>query len=344
MTAVLDIRGLHVGLKVGAGRMPVLEDITLDIGPGEIMGIVGESGCGKSALALSLMGLLPPVLEQTGGDIRLNGTALGRGNPTHLKAIRGREIAMIFQDPLTSLNPGWTIGAQVAEMLQIHQGHSRRQARQGAEELLHQVGLPRPELVMQAYPHQLSGGMRQRVMIAMAISCRPKLLIADEPTTALDVTIQAQILDLLRRINREYGTAILLVSHDLGVIGEICSRVAVMYAGRIVEEGKVPELFQAPVHPYTRALLDSRPTPDKKHGRLSSIPGTVPALSERGRGCGFSSRCSIATDRCRAEAPIAIRFDGGGVSCWEARFPDLAAPAGKRHAKACEEALSDAAV
>lgn len=319
MSEILDIRNLRVDLKSGRNRLPVIEGLSLTVRSGEVLGIVGESGCGKSALSLTVMGLLPPALVRSQGEIHFNGRPIHRLGPRELRAVRGREMAMIFQDPLTSLNPGLTIGDQTSEMLRVHLGLSRKMAWEQAAELLHGVGLPQPSRLMKDYPHQLSGGMRQRVMIAMAVSCSPRLLIADEPTTALDVTIQAQILELLRRINRDNGTAVVLISHDIGVIAEICDRVAVMYAGKIVEEGTVGQLLEAPRHPYTQALLNAIPTPDKKHRSLFTIPGTVPALHERGRGCGFSSRCSYATPRCREEVPSLLDIGlQHRVSCFEA--------------------------
>jgi len=317
MKPLLDIRNLHVTVKSSQSQLSVLEGVSLSIFPGDVMGIVGESGCGKSALSLSIVGLLPNGLQISKGEIQYKSKPFHSATKEQLRRLRGKEIAMIFQDPMTSLNPTLTIGEQIVEMLRVHLRLPRKKALVYAQELLSKVGLHRTEELMKQFPHQLSGGMRQRVMIAIAISCNPGLLIADEPTTALDVTIQAQILDIMKQINSEFGTTILLVSHDLGVIAEVCNRVAVMYAGQVVEEGKVEEIFDHPKHPYTIALLDSIPTPAKKNKRLFSIPGTVPALHERGEGCQFSTRCVHASIRCFAEAPPVFQLNNEhAVSCF----------------------------
>ncbi len=308
---LLDIRDLHVELvpsrRKGAA-LPVLGGISLAVYPGEVIGIVGESGCGKSALASSVVGLLPRAMRIGQGEIWYQSAPVHRLGREETRRLRGKEIAMVFQDPMTSLNPALTVGEQLAEMLWLHLGMTRREAKARSAELLRNVGLPRPEALLSEYPHRLSGGMRQRVMIAMALSCRPQLLIADEPTTALDVTIQAQILELLKRISAEERTAIMLVSHDLGVIADMCDRIAVMYAGQIVEEGPVEDIFDAPRHPYTIGLLNSIPSTAKE--RLYSIPGTVPALHERSGGCRFYSRCPQASDRCLAEPPRLTDLNG----------------------------------
>ncbi|ALS26595.1 peptide ABC transporter ATP-binding protein [Paenibacillus sp. 32O-W] len=327
---ILDISGLRVELQSSRrSAVNVLEDVSLRIGKGEIVGVVGESGCGKSVLSLSVLGLLPPAMRIGAGEIWYKGELpLHRFDNRRMRSIRGKDISMIFQDPMSSLNHGLTVGRQVMESLRLHLGLSGREARERAALLLRRVGLPRPEKLLDEYPYQLSGGMRQRVMIAMAISCSPGLLIADEPTTALDVTIQAQILDLMRRIRQDDGTAILLVSHDLGMMADMCDRIVVMYAGKVVEEGRTEDLFDRPRHPYTIGLLNSIPTPAKKGRPLYSIPGTVPALHERGSGCRFASRCRDATDRCRRETPSLVRT-------------------GDRHAAACfliEEVQADAVV
>ncbi|MBH5316974.1 ABC transporter ATP-binding protein [Paenibacillus sp. GSMTC-2017] len=317
MKPLLDIRNLHVEVKSSRPRLSVLDGISLSIYPGDVVGIVGESGCGKSALSLSVLGLLPSALKVSRGEVEYKSQLLDPSSKDELRKIRGKEIAMIFQDSMTSLNPTLPIGKQIIEMLTYHLKMSRKQAKEHAVQLLHKVGLPHPEALMKDYPHQLSGGMRQRVMIAIAISCNPGLLIADEPTTALDVTIQAQILDVLKQIRQQFGTTIMLVSHDLGVISEVCNRVAVMYAGQIVEEGTVEEIFDHPQHPYTLALLDSIPTPAKKNERLFSIAGTVPALHERGAGCRFSSRCEHAAKQCFVHSPPRIEINKmHAVSCF----------------------------
>jgi len=311
---VLEVRDLRLELSAKDGaRLPVLEDVSLKVGRGEIVGIVGESGCGKSVLSLSVLGLLPSSIRVAGGGI-YNGERkeLHRLGEKSLQRIRGKEIAMIFQDPMTSLNPGMTVGKQVAEAIRLHTGASKREAEEKTVGLFRKVGLPRPESLYREYPHRLSGGMRQRVMIAMAVSCQPDLLIADEPTTALDVTIQAQILKLMKKLREEDGTSILLISHDLGLISGVCDRIAVMYAGRIVEEGAAAEVLRQPAHPYTAGLLASLALPSKKGTRLHSIPGSVPALRERGPGCAFASRCPYAADRCLAEKP-ALRGVAGSA-------------------------------
>ncbi|MHA7964459.1 ABC transporter ATP-binding protein [Paenibacillus sp. CAU 1782] len=315
---LLQIDKLNVDLAVSRGKtVPVLENVSLEIGKGEIVGVVGESGCGKSILSLSVLGLLPSSMRAASGKLWYRGAESGQGGqlerqplPLHefnnrkLQAVRGKEIAMIFQDPMSSLNHGLTIGYQMMEGLRLHLGCSRKEAKERALQLLHKVGLPRPVRLLHEYPYQLSGGMRQRVMIAMAIACQPGLLIADEPTTALDVTIQAQILELMRRIREEDGTAIMLISHDLGMMSRMCDRIVVMYAGQVVEQGTAADIFERPLHPYTIGLLHSIPSPDKKGKPLYSIPGTVPALHERGEGCRFASRCSSVTARCLAVQPV----------------------------------------
>lgn len=316
---LLDIRNLRVELKQPRGKgLPVLDGIDLSISRGETVGIVGESGCGKSVLSLSMLGLLPNALHLAGGEVEYDGQyRLDRMNNAELRRFRGKEVSMIFQDPMSSLNNGLTIGMQVMETIRLHLRLSRREAAERTVELFRKVGLPRPEALLKEYPHQLSGGMRQRVMIAIAIACNPGLLIADEPTTALDVTIQAQILDLLRRIREEQNTSILLISHDLGVILSMCDRIAVMYAGRIVEQGRTADIFNHPSHPYTIGLLNAMPTPSKKQSKLYSIPGSVPSLQERGRGCRFASRCSHVMEQCLTAEPLLLSVqDKHEVRCF----------------------------
>jgi peptide/nickel transport system ATP-binding protein len=314
---VLEIRNLRLELATSRSRaLPVLDGISLSVGKGEIVGIVGESGCGKSILSLSVLGLLPPAIRVAGGEIyNKDGHVLNRLGEDRLRRIRGKEIAMIFQDPMSSLNPSLTVGRQVAEAIRLHERCSQREAEERTVAMFRKVGLPRPESLLGEYPHRLSGGMRQRVMIAMAVSCRPELLIADEPTTALDVTIQAQILALMRKLREEDGTSILLISHDLGLISGICDRVLVLYAGRIVEQGTAAEVLRRPSHPYTAGLLASIPLPSKKGRKLTPIAGHVPALHERGEGCLFASRCEYATERCRRETPA---FRSAGERHWAA--------------------------
>ncbi|PZN06662.1 MAG: dipeptide ABC transporter ATP-binding protein DppD, partial [Bacillota bacterium] len=271
---------------------------------GETLAVVGESGCGKSVTALSIMRLIPsPPGRIEAGEILFEGRDLLRLPEEEMRHIRGNEISMIFQEPMTSLNPVFTVGDQIAEVFMLHRGMGRREALEQAVEMLRHVGIPAPERRVREYPHQMSGGMRQRVMIAMALACHPKLLIADEPTTALDVTIQAQILDLMRRLKEELGMAILLITHDLGVVAEMAERVVVMYAGRVVEEGDVYSVFRNPVHPYTEGLLRSIPRLDEDRERLPAIEGTVPSPGQMPRGCPFHPRCPYATDTCREVEP-----------------------------------------
>ncbi|MFE4710672.1 ABC transporter ATP-binding protein [Paenibacillus sp. NPDC056722] len=320
---ILDIRNLRIELKGRRReRLTVVDGISLSVSRGETLGIVGESGCGKSVLSLSMLGLLPKAMEISGGEIWY-GEREGEAQPLHLlkpkelRKIRGREVAMVFQDPMSSLNNSLTIGYQVTEGLRLHLGYSRQEAEAQAIELFRKVGLARPDKLLKEYPHQLSGGMRQRVMIAIAIACNPGLLIADEPTTALDVTIQAQILEVMRQIRDQDGTSIVLISHDLGLIAEMCDRIAVMYAGRIVEEGSVADIFDRPRHPYTIGLLNSIPSPSHKGHRLHSIPGAVPGLHERAVGCTFAPRCQYAMERCQTERPklLPVGF-GHTTSCF----------------------------
>ena len=305
------------------GVTRAVDGVSFAIQPGETLGIVGESGCGKSVTALSLLRLLPAKLGRTvGGSVSFEGADILGLDESEMRGIRGNRIAMIFQEPMTSLNPVLTVGHQIAESVRIHQGKSREEAWARAGEMLDLVKIPDARRRLADYPHQFSGGMRQRVMIAMALACNPKLLIADEPTTALDVTIQAQILKLMLELKERTGAAVILITHDLGVVAETCQRVMVMYAGRKIEEAPVEELFDAPAHPYTRGLMASIPRLNKRIGakpRLSEIPGMVPNLREPIAGCAFAPRCAFATDRCRAEAP-ALRKVGGRhiVACHHA--------------------------
>jgi oligopeptide/dipeptide ABC transporter ATP-binding protein len=304
------------GLGVAMGGVPVLEDVSFAIAPGETLGLVGESGCGKSVTALSIMRLLPePPARIASGRIVFDGTDLLDLDAERLRSIRGDRIAMIFQEPMTSLNPVFTIGDQIGESLIVHRGASRAAARAEAARLLDLVGIPAAASRLDRYPHELSGGQRQRAMIAIALACKPRLLIADEPTTALDVTVQAQILDLIARLRRELGMAVLLITHDLGVVAEFCDRVAVMYAGRIVEEAPATALFAAPGHRYTEALLRSMPAANAPGRDLPSIPGSVPPPAARGAGCVFAPRCGFATPRCRAALPL-LGAPPHRLRCW----------------------------
>jgi len=324
--SLLSIKDLSVSFPTARGRVNVVDGVSYDIAPGEILGLVGESGSGKSITALTIMRLLATTATIETGSIRLESDDLVSLPESRLLALRGAAMAMIFQEPMTSLNPLFRAGFQIGETLEAHLGISRREARGRAVELMRAVGIPSPELRVDDYPHQLSGGMRQRVMIAMAIACQPKLLIADEPTTALDVTIQAQILRLVRRLRDAQGMGVLLITHDLGVIAGMADRVVVMYAGQVMEEAKVRDLFARPRHPYTRLLLKSVPRIGQKLARLHQIKGTAPPPSAFPAGCRFHPRCPDAIDRCRAEAPpLTAAPDGRQLRCWRADDPGLAA-------------------
>ena len=310
---VLSVENLTIALR----GVPLVEDVSFDIAPGEIFGLVGESGCGKSVTALSILRLLPtPPLAIAGGRIVFAGRDLAALDAAALRQVRGGEIGMIFQEPMTSLNPVFTIGDQIGEVLAIHRGYTKRQCDARAAELLDLVGIPAAASQLERYPHQLSGGQRQRAMIAMALACEPKLLIADEPTTALDVTVQAQILELIGRLQRDLGLGCLLITHDLGVVGEVCRRVAVMYAGRIVEQGPVEEIFGQPRHRYTRALLDTIPAANPPGRVLPAIPGSVPPPGARQTGCAFVERCTAAAPRCRSARPPLVRTGPRDLACW----------------------------
>ena len=317
MEPVLEIEDLSTHIKLTRSVVQAVGNVSLSIEAGETLGIVGESGCGKSMTGLSIMGLLPPGGSIVGGSVKLAGRELVGLKEEDLRAIRGNEIAMIFQDPLTSLDPTKTIGYQVAEPVRLHRGASKAEALDRAVEVLSLVGLPRPKERLSDYPHQLSGGLRQRVMIAMALACEPKLLIADEPTTALDVTIQAQILDLLADLKSRLGMAMLLITHDMGVIAGHADRVDVMYAGRVVETADVGELFTSMHHPYTQGLLASIPRLSQDSGKaLHAIPGLPPDLASPPAGCRFARRCPRATDKCRADEPPLTGPDGHLFACW----------------------------
>ncbi|MFM1651553.1 ABC transporter ATP-binding protein [Brevibacillus sp. B_LB10_24] len=315
---ILEVENLQTSFFTDRGEVPAVDRVSLSISEGEILGIVGESGCGKSVTSLSIMGLIPsPPGRIVGGQIRFRGENLVGAGEKRMRRIRGNDIAMIFQEPMTSLNPVYTIGDQISEAVRIHTKSTKRAARARSVEMLKKVGIPRAEAIVDEYPHQLSGGMRQRVMIAMAMACNPKLLIADEPTTALDVTIQAQILDLMRALNRESGTAILLITHDLGVVAEICDRVAVMYAGNIVEQGDVRTILKHPTHPYTIGLINSIPKLEEKKQRLYSIPGNVPTPGKLAAGCRFAPRCESAMEKCYVQFPELTQVGAGHMSrCW----------------------------
>jgi len=304
---LLSVRGLTVAF--GAGR--VVDEVGFDLAPGEVLGVVGESGSGKSLTALALMRLVPDPGRVSAASIEFEGRELTRLGESEMQRVRGAAMAMIFQEPMTSLNPVFTCGRQVAEALAYHRGMGGAAARAETLRLFQLVEIPSPERRLDDYPHQMSGGMRQRVMIAMALACRPKLLIADEPTTALDATIQAQILDLLRGLQKELGMAVILITHDLGVVAEFARRVLVMYAGRVVEEAAVRELFRRPLHPYTEGLLAAMPRLEGETRRLPAIPGSIPDPDEPIPGCRFSPRCAEALDSCRAQAPALLAAGGG---------------------------------
>jgi oligopeptide transport system ATP-binding protein len=310
---LLEIENLQVQFHTDDGVVNAVNGISLAIEPGETLGIVGESGSGKSVSSLAVLGLLPmPPAKILSGTVRFQGRDLLKLSQNELANIRGNRIAMIFQDPMTSLNPFLTIGQQLTEVSRIHLHHSHDQARRHAIEMLERVGLPAPERRLDDYPHQFSGGMRQRVMIAMALSCKPALLIADEPTTALDVTIQAQILELMKELQQAEGTAIILITHDLGVVANICRRVNVMYAGRFVEEAPVDDLFARPRHPYTLGLLKSIPRLDTADETLTPIRGQPPDLVHLPSGCAFNPRCPNVVERCPQEVPPLVAGENAG--------------------------------
>jgi oligopeptide/dipeptide ABC transporter ATP-binding protein len=311
---LLELRDLCVAFRGRRGVTEVLSRASLTVNRGEIVGVVGESGSGKSVMALAIMRLLGAEGMITGGQIRFEGRDLGALGEPELRSIRGRRIGMVFQEPMTSLNPLFRVGYQLGEVLATHFGLSGVAARRTIVELLGSVGIASAAERADAYPHQLSGGMRQRVMIAMAMACEPRLLIADEPTTALDVTIQAQILELMRRIRREAGTAILLITHDMGVIARMADRVVVVYAGQIVEDAPLRALFERPAHPYTRLLLDAVPTTRRKSDRLPIIPGALPAPGRLPGGCRFHPRCPMTIDECRSTAPQEVALGEGDLS------------------------------
>jgi peptide/nickel transport system ATP-binding protein len=321
---VLEVRGLSVTFDTENGPLSAVDGVDLTLFAGEVVGVVGESGCGKSVTAMSLAGLLPRS-ARVEGSVRLRGTELVGASGKVLRGVRGKDIAYIFQEPMSSLNPVLTVGRQIGEVLQVHTGASRKQARARSVELLELVGIPSATVRVDQYPHQLSGGMRQRVMIAMAVACEPTVLVADEPTTALDVTVQAGILDVLRELRDRLGTTILVITHDLGVIADVADRVVVMYAGRVVERAGVDELFAHPRHHYTAGLLAASPAPGKHAGteRLQEIPGLVPVLSVQPDACTFAERCSAADSLCHDSRPE-LGADPGAeeprpdhlVACW----------------------------
>lgn len=315
---LLKVRDLETSFTTEMGSFAAIEDISFDMVKGETLGIVGESGCGKSVTALSILGLIPdPPGRISRGNVFFEGNDLVGKSSRFMRKIRGNRISMIFQEPMTSLNPLFTCGEQIAEVTRIHRGLSIAESRAGAIEMLKLVGIPIPEKRVDEYPHQLSGGMRQRVMIAIALACSPSLLIADEPTTALDVSIQAQILGLMKELKEKIDTSIMLITHDLGVVADIADRIIVMYAGQIIEEGPVGRIFKNPLHPYTRGLMKCIPRVDEDQKELTPIRGTVPSLWNVPSGCRFAPRCSNCRDVCRMEKPDLLRFsDASKVRCF----------------------------
>lgn len=313
---VLSLRDLTVEITTRRGRLRPVDGVSFDIAPGEILGVVGESGAGKSMTGNAVIGLLDPPARIAGGEVRLGGDRIDTLTGDALRRIRGKRIGMIFQDPLTSLNPLLRIGDQLVETMRTHLDLSARAARTRAIAALHEVGIPAPEARIDSYPHEFSGGMRQRAVIALALCAEPELVIADEPTTALDVSVQAQIIGLLKRLCRQRGVAVMLVTHDIGVIAEAADRVAVMYAGRLVEIGAVADVLHAPHHPYARGLLDAAPAASAGARRLRQIPGAMPRLTALPEGCAFHPRCERAADRCRTGAAPRLDADAGRAACW----------------------------
>ncbi|MCY7307791.1 MAG: ABC transporter ATP-binding protein [Rhodoferax sp.] len=322
---ILSVRGLTTTFRTETGVFAAVDDVSFDVAPGEVLGIVGESGSGKSVTALSILGLLPdPPGRIASGSIRFDGREIVGLPKKALRSLRGPSIGMIFQEPMTSLNPVFRIGDQITETIRAHESISKADARKRAIGLLDRVGIAMAGQRLDDYPHQLSGGMRQRVMIAIALACSPRLLLADEPTTALDVTIQAQLLDLLRDIQRDTGMAVVIITHNMGVIAEFADRVLVMYAGRVAEQGTVDAVFSTPRHPYTVGLLGSTPSLEREEARLTTIPGVLPQLSQILPGCRFAPRCGRRTDACTAAKPPLVEFGGGQrVACFHG---DVAGP------------------
>jgi peptide/nickel transport system ATP-binding protein len=321
---LLEVRNLSVDFQTRRGTLIAVDDVSFEIKAGEVLGVVGESGAGKSLTGAAIIGLLEPPGRISGGEVRLAGKRIDNLAQEQIRQIRGREIGMVFQDPLTSLNPLFRVGEQLIETLQTHADLDEKSARKQAIDWLTEVGIPSPEVRIDQYPHQFSGGMRQRVVIALALCANPKLIIADEPTTALDVSIQAQIISVLKRLCREYGTAVMLITHDMGVIAETADRVAVMYAGRLVEIGEARKVIQNAKHPYTLGLMGSIPTIGDTEEELRQIQGSMPRLAEIPEGCAFNPRCPNVSDRCRKNRPELQPVDESSVACW--LFEDSAVP------------------
>ena len=319
MEHILELKDLKTWYRTDNGIAKAVDGVSFSLAPNRIIGIVGESGCGKSVTALSIMRLVPmPPGYFAGGDILWKGRSIVKATEAEMRKIRGNEIAMIFQEPMSSLNPVFTCGDQIMEQILNHRDVSKSEARKQAVDLLNMVGIPNPSERIDSYPHEMSGGMRQRVMIAMALSCGPELLIADEPTTALDVTVQAQILELIGKLRAERGMSVMLITHDFGVVAELCEEVVVMYASRIVESGAVRHIFENPLHPYTRGLLKSIPRLGAKQERLNVIEGNVPSATRLPDGCRFAGRCPLADDYCRKEQPPLKEYEAGHMAaCWK---------------------------
>jgi peptide/nickel transport system ATP-binding protein len=322
-TPLLEVKNLRVEFPTRRGTLLALDDISFDIAPGEVLGVVGESGAGKSLTGAAIIGLLEPPGRIAGGEIRLAGQRIDTLPHDQMRQLRGRRIGAIFQDPLTSLNPLYTVGRQLVETIQTHLPLNAEQARARAIQLLQETGIPAAEQRIDQYPHQFSGGMRQRVVIALALAAEPQLIVADEPTTALDVSIQAQIISLLKRLCKEHGAAIMLVTHDMGVIAETCDRVAVLYAGRVAEIGPVQDVIHRPQHPYTAGLMGSIPAMDEDREQLLQIDGAMPRLNAIPAGCAFNPRCPQVTARCRSERPELMDAGATRAACWlvEAKVP-----------------------
>ncbi len=312
---VLSVRNLQVEFATRHHTLHAIDGVSFDIAKGEVLGVVGKSGAGKSVTGLAVIGLIDPPGRISGGEIYLSGLRIDNLPAEEIRKVRGKRIGMIFQDPLTSLNPLYRIGDQIIETIRTHTSLTEQAARKRAIELLAEVGIPAPDKRIDGYPHEFSGGMRQRVVIALAICAEPELIIADEPTTALDVSVQAQIIALIKRLGRDHGTAVMLVTHDMGVIAETCDRVAVMYSGRVAEIGPVQDVIQNPLHPYAKGLMGAIPTLAGEDKRLVQIPGSMPRLSAIPQGCSFNPRCDFAFDRCRIERPEPIRHGTQAVAC-----------------------------
>jgi peptide/nickel transport system ATP-binding protein len=314
MSALLEVRDLYLEFKTSRGQLKALNGMTFNVQPGEVFGLVGETGCGKTVTGLSILRLLPRSAAIMGGEVFFEGINLLKVPRGEIEAVRGNKIAMIFQDPSTSLNPVFTIGSQIQRVVRQHMQVSRKEARAKVCSVMAAVGLPDVERILGSYPHQLSGGMQQRVMIAMALSCNPRLLIADEPTTSLDVTIQAQILILLRDLQKKFDISVILITHNLGVIAQTCDRLAVLYGGRVAESGSTRDIFNQPQHPYTRGLMNAIPRPGSRGQKMTTITGTVPSNPGDMVGCAFAPRCEFVMERCRAESPSLLKVGENHLS------------------------------